>query len=639
MAGPLVLSTCPVNYSCHSNVQTRPSTKTHCIMKSRKQSQHRWPQFAQILLLIIALSLVAIAAMLERGYPLNHSTHFNLSWGFQYQTQFLTGQLYPRWLEFSNFGFGNPTFAFYPPLCMVATLPFRLLGLGLSASLVGSMGLATGLLGLGLYLYSRCFFSHWVAAGVAGVGMLAPYWMIDIYERGAIGEVWAIATLPWILWTTQQVIKRPKPIWPMLRLALAFGLLALSHLPILLLFTLVWLPMPWCLTPRGQHRPAVWRCYGGLVLAWGWTAFYLLPAAFDQRLVQVDVLNMEPDYQPQNRLLLTGLWRLRPQMTTHWFDATLLGPWWMMVLVTGLAAVTWGLLVYRGRSPRPQRWQPPLQLQRTTGYWLLISTVALLLMTDALGWLYPLLGPLQRIQFSWRWMSIVTIIMPLLLGYLLHLATALRRPKLMANGLAGIITLVMTVSALQGIAVMEQAEQDPAIIERFTDLAAQTSFPVDPQMPIGEVFLNWHWAGPEGLGLIDVFEYRPQDVTLELPPNRVYPLVAWQTDLGGALEIERWEFGLRQFSATNPSPFPQRVELRTFYYPGWWVQVGETWESPEQNEIGQLQIRIPPGTHQITVRYLGTAMNWVGYGVSGCTAIGVLAAVVYKSRRSKPVRA
>ena len=108
-------------------------------------------------LLLLLLSLVVIAPMLEHGYPLNHSVHFNLSWAFQYQKQFFAGQFYPRWLEYSNFGFGNPTFAFYPPLSMVATLPFRLFGLGLGGSLIATMALAAGFLGWGLYTYSRYF--------------------------------------------------------------------------------------------------------------------------------------------------------------------------------------------------------------------------------------------------------------------------------------------------------------------------------------------------------------------------------------------------------------------------------------------------------------------------------------------------
>ncbi len=181
--------------------------------------------------------LALLWPMLQRGYPITHSTHFNLSWAFQYQRQFFGGQFYPRWLEYSNFGYGNPTFAFYPPLCMVAPLPFRLLGLDMPGSLVASMGLAMAVFGLGLYVLLRQVLPWALALVLALLSMAGPYWLVDIYQRGAIGEVWAIAVLPWIFWASLQVICRPQSLWPIAALALSYGLLALSHLPTLLIFT------------------------------------------------------------------------------------------------------------------------------------------------------------------------------------------------------------------------------------------------------------------------------------------------------------------------------------------------------------------------------------------------------------------
>jgi len=210
--------------------------------------------------------LALLWPMLQRGYPITHSTHFNLSWAFQYQRQFFGGQFYPRWLEYSNFGYGNPTFAFYPPLCMVAPLPFRLLGLDMPGSLVASMGLAMAVFGLGLYVLLRQVLPWALALGLALLSMAGPYWLVDIYQRGAIGEVWAIAFLPWIFWASLQTICRPQSIGPVAVLALSYGLLTLSHLPTLLVFTLIWLPLPWVLGGRDPFWPRVGRCYLGLSL-------------------------------------------------------------------------------------------------------------------------------------------------------------------------------------------------------------------------------------------------------------------------------------------------------------------------------------------------------------------------------------
>jgi hypothetical protein len=576
----------------------------------------------KVLLLLLGLAVVTIAPMLEQNYPINHSTHFNLSWVFQYQQQFLSGQLYPRWLEFSNFGFGNATFAFYYPLCMVATLPFRLLGLEFPASLIASMGLAAALLGLGMYLYARCFYPLWIAAGVAALSMLSPYFLVDMYARGSIGEVWAIVALPWVLWTTQLVIDRSPQVWTILAVALAYGVLILSHLLALMLMTPLWIVLPWLVAQSNRWSTAK-RCYVAFLLACGWTAFYLLPVVLDQPFLQLDLLTPTPEYEPQNRLMLTGLWRLRPQLTSHWFDKQLVGFWWGMVLTVILGWIVYGL----SRLPKTASRSASFTQQRIVLYWLLISTIALLMTTDLLAWVYSIVTPLARIQFSWRWLTITAVTTPLLLGYLLDqavLLSARQRQRALAWGLAAIVFGLTVSTVAQGQWVMEQTQYEPETIARFAQLATAKQFPAEPEQRPGETILDWHWIFPDGLALVDAPEYRVQGVTLPMPPDRVYPLLEWQDGALGSLTVDRWEYGLRQFHADNPTAEPQRVSLRTFYYPAWRLQIDGKSVETEKTAAGQLQVTIPPGAHRVTVRYLGTATDWLGRSVTLLTAIGIV---------------
>ncbi len=581
-----------------------------------------------ILLLLVLIGLFGVvilwSPMLSQGYPSTHSTHFNLSWGFQYQRQFFSGQIYPRWLEFSNFGFGNATFAFYPPLCMVATLPFRALGFDLHGSLVGSMGLAIGGLGLGLYGYGRCYFPRWIALAVAGIGMASPYFLIDIYQRGAIGEVWAITVLPWILWASDRVLRHPQSYGPILALGLSYGGLVLSHLPTLLLFTLIWIPLPWMMAV-GDWRSRGWgaiRCYGGAALALGWTAFYLWPAALDQRFIQVDTVNALPDYRPQNRLIVWGLRQLQLQVTDHWFEKDLLGPWLLIGGITLIALMLLG--VQRGHKPEPEgSW-----LGRMAAYWVGITLFTLLMMTDLLSWIYPLTGVLERIQFSWRWLGITTVLLPLIWGYLLQQAALwrgdLRRFRQLAGLWLAVGCFVMAAGVIgQSTQVLERAVFVPQQVDQFVQLSEQKQFPEEPQQRPGEAFLFWHWIFPDGLALVDVPEYRAEGVVMAMPPDRIYPLVAWadqmaDADIPAADQIPdpQWEFGRRRFIATNDSNSPRLAVLRTFYYPGWRVQIDGQGIPTQKTDLGQIQIPIPPGNHQITVTYRGTAMDWIGQGAS-----------------------
>jgi hypothetical protein len=575
--------------------------------------------------LLVGLALLAgvlalLWPMLQQGYPMTHSTHYNLSWAFQYQRQFFGGQFYPRWLEYSNFGYGNPTFAFYPPLCMVATLPFRALGLDLPGSLVASMGLAMAVFGLGLYVLLRQVLPWALALVLALLSMAGPYWLVDIYQRGAIGEVWAIAVSPWVFWASLQVICRPQSLWPIGALAVSYGLLALSHLPTLLIFTLVWLPLPWVVGGRDPFWPRVGRCYLGFGLGLGWAAFYLLPAFWDQRHVQVDFVNFAEEYMPQHRLMLSGLTQLQPRWTEHWFESNLVGYWvWMAAVVVGVGILAF--LEWLVRRPGGSFDAAGSLARATLLYSFGASLVALLMTTDLLAWLYEWFLPLQRIQFSWRWMAVTAVTVPWLLGSLAGWGWGQRRLRLLL--LVG-IGLAMGVQTWQGFQLLSKASFDPQLVQTFQELATAKQFPKEPQERPGNAFLHLHWRFPDGLALVDAQEYRPRQATLPMPPPQVDPLLQWQGELedpAAQLQVEEWRYGYRRFRAINPTTQEQPVVLRTFYYPAWRVQIDGQFRAAEHDGSGLLQVRIPPGEHRVEVRYLGTAAEWLGWILTGVAGV------------------
>jgi hypothetical protein len=614
--------------------------------------------------IIFAIALLVSLPMLIQSYPINHSTHFNLSWAFQYQRQFFSGQFYPRWLEFSNFGFGNATFAFYPPICMAATLPFRALGLSLSGSLIASMVLAIFSLGMGMYLCARLYLPRWIATCVAGLGAIAPYFLADIYMRGALGEVWAIVFIPWILWATQRVIDRPEP-FRIITLAIAYGMLVLSHLPTLLVFTLVWWLFPLLVKNRKLGKgfkgrlTTIKACYLGFALAIGWTSFFIVPVILDQKLIQLQMLTFIDEYQAQHRLMLDGVLGWQPKFTDHWFDAKLIPMWLVVVATLGLGYVNWfnhrfkhlaldrssedttGLLqVY----DRPEDRDRLGKLKQVALVWLLMGTIAILMTTDVLGWVYQLVPTLNRIQFSFRWFSIPSIVYPLLWGHLLFrvqrwlhvISMQIQIPEtiepLKKVAIAGVlISLVGSVWLSWDIVGNTQTRAND--IHRFEQLAAQKQFPDEPAAAetTGEQFIYWHWIFPDGLALVDVPEYRAIGVIFPMPPDRDYALVEWPNGRSDGIEIKRWDFGVREFTvnltASNgltPNMAAQQLFLRNLYFPGWRVEIDRKSVPTRLGDRGRLAITVPAGNHHVLVRYLGTASNWLGYLISLGSGLGIL---------------
>ncbi|WP_017327494.1 6-pyruvoyl-tetrahydropterin synthase-related protein [Synechococcus sp. PCC 7336] len=584
------------------------------------------------------LAVLLTLPMLQQGYPLTHSTHFNLSWAFQYQAQMAGGQWYPRWLEYSNFGFGNATFAFYPPLCMVATVLFRALGSDLPQSLIGSMGLAIFVFGLGLYRYGRCFYPRWIAAIAATLAIAMPYFLANIYWRGSLAETWGIAFLPWVLWASQRVVDRPRDWGRVGMLALAYGCLALSHLPTLLLFSIGWVMFPWLVSPRSQRPEAVQgNCLGGL-LAVAWTAFYLWPVLRDRHFVQIDWVNALADYRPQNRLMLKGLLSLQPQFADHWFDRTLLPFWGVAVAIVLFGAVVYFGTALRSRHPHRDRADPidrHGRIQRAARYWLLLSALAILMTTDLLSWTYDFALPLQRIQFSWRWLVLLCVTLPMLLGYGLEVAAGAGQSRAV-TAVSGSFVLLLAIATLwQAKGVIDTAAYDAQTMQRFATLAAAKQFPQEPGQPPGQPFLYWHWIYADGMGLVDVWEYRAQPVSMSMPPDRSHPLVEWQDGSTAGLQTELWDYGRRSAIARNATAVPKVMLVRTFYYPGWHARLDGDRISTEATAFGQIQVTIPAGVHRVDLTYAGTTADGVGRAISAGTVVAIAAAKLLGLRRRR----
>ena len=601
-------------------------------------------------LLLFGIATIATIPMLLHSYPITHSTQFNLSWAFQYQRQFWSGQVYPRWLEFSNFGFGNATFVFYPPMLMIATLPFNLLGMDLPASLVGSMILAAFTLAWGIYLYATLYFPSWLALGISGLAVASPYFLIDIYQRGAIAEVWAIAFIPWVLLATHKLIGQIH--LPQMQrthaisLAIAWGLLGLSHLPTLLISFLVWLSMPlWFLKDLAKSNPLkryaveVGRCYLAASLGFMGISFFLLPVIFDQKLVQIESVNFSPEYLPQNRLLLDGLLSLHPKLSTHWFETSsgMIPYFWISLAVVIISVISWWARHFlfanisfqtesNGNPKLPIFSQP--SLDRATFFWIIVSAIAFLMTTDITSWIYQLSPTLQKIQFSWRWYGLAVTTIPLLLGSLfwqlwqqtyikiIQQVSLLKTIRIITICLT--IGLIMTSYIYTDKIVFQHTGFDPAIITKFSHLAAEKSFPKEPNPETqGTPILWWHWFFSDGLAIVDVPEYRAKGVTLEMPPHQSYPLTAWQDNNSQEhIQLKRWEYGLREIWVDNQSSDQLSLALRMFYYPAWQLWIDGKKNLLEATSQGQAKITIPNGQHLILVKYVGTLSEQLGTVIS-----------------------
>jgi hypothetical protein len=534
------------------------------------------------------------------------------------------GVWYPGWATDQALGYGYPTFVFYPPLPYYVAEGFHLLGADQVAAIKWTFGLATVAAGLTMYLYARHLVGRRRGFLAAVVYVYAPYHLVDIYVRAALGEYGAFVWMPLSLWAFHRLVEAPSA--RRLGLAgLAYGGLWMTHNPTGLSFTpllagyvlflLLRQVLPWRRRAARAAAPL-----GAALLGMGIAAALLLPNLFERSAInQEQWVRAGYNYalhflQPAH--LLSPAWGYAPGPPgTEGGMSHQLGA--VPVLLAGVAVVT----ACRGRGLRERR--------RGERAFILVYTAAtlalLLSMMPVAGPLWELVPLAGLIQFPWRLLALTAVTLAVLSSLALgQLPRVDGRGDVEAPGpRLHAPTLILALLALgaslpytqpQFTATPASAGTPLLSIEfelKYEDMRGMTAW--TQQMPATSPLVYQYLAG-ESL------------VTAEaLAPGATVEMIR----AGGASD-ELW---VRSLDGTA-------LRFYTYYFPGWRVYVDgqrlpETALRPE-TVYGLLTVDVPPGEHRVLLRWGDTPLRLAGKALTvACLLAAVLLVVAARRRGSR----
>ena len=106
------------------------------------------------------------------------------------------GQFPVRWVSDLGYGYGYPLFNFYGPLPYYVGGGLYAAGIDAVTATKFMMGLGMVLSAIFMYAFVRTVFGHAAAIFAAVLYAYAPYHAVELYVRGAVGELWSYAMLP-----------------------------------------------------------------------------------------------------------------------------------------------------------------------------------------------------------------------------------------------------------------------------------------------------------------------------------------------------------------------------------------------------------------------------------------------------------
>lgn len=534
------------------------------------------------LVIILVATLAMVPALLTGAMRNGIDSIIHARWMTQFSRQFWQGELYPRWLMDLNDGFGSPAFFIYPPFSQYITALLHPLvpAPGAAALLLGiSAWLSVVLSGLACFLWLHHAVPDRRSAALIGAlaYVLAPYHLyVDVYQRGALAEVWAFVWPPLSLLLLHR-LDRFRP-GPAAGLALSLAGLLVTHAPsVLILFPAYFLYAVLLDWKDRRFSRAAWLVVcgglGGLLAGW-----YLGTALLHTRYINTDAL-----FGPRNN---SSNWLIGGDA---WSDPAIERDIYIAVSLQGIV----GLAAAAAAFAKSRRMDGALPLAA-----LLLAVVSLFMMTIVSRPIWDLGLPINRIQFPWRF--------SLLLSLAGALAVALAASRLAPRLAAGIPPLFFAANIL----LYTFPAQYP--------LATGDPPPADPT---GQ---TW-----------DAGEYRlarKDQVETEFAPGERARLASGT----GAVAVIEWR--PRAIKLDVETRTPSIIAVRQFNYPGWTVGIllpegGEALLSDKP----YLQVAVPPGRHTVELTLAETAEERIGrISSAGGLAVTLCLATIGLARR-RPV--
>ena len=520
---------------------------------------------AAILASVFLLRFLFIDATLVSDDYLHHAARTA-----NYYLALKQGQMPPRWAPNLNRGFGYPSFNYTYPLPYAVTAMIHASGFSVQES-VNLAVFASALLSVvAVFFLARIHLLSAFKSSLLSLASIAnPYYLLLVYWRGALGELYFFAFVPVVLLGIELTVRAKQPDKQQL---LGWGLImsglvgsVLSHVPSMVVLAPVligWVVLRvQCLknTNRLMLNISSAAVSAGLLTAWYW-----LPALLERPFIVYD--------QGSSLTLFAEHLVNLPTLFAVWRTSSS-SDFFTQVLQVGLLAVTViGFSLFYARKGG-----------KKYIFWLLVMVSTLLIMDIRFEWLWAAIPPLQFIQFPWRLLWLVNIGALLLSIYLLQLDIK-RQNVLLA------LIIMSVVWAGVGYA-WPKGYQSRSDYEWYESVATGSSF--DEHRPI--------WA-----------EQLPDfsSELLFLPTSTVSATTKisdWQTETNSSIKSIS-STGTKTTYTIEISE-PLTVVHHKLYFPGWEVAAdNQPIEIRISHEAfpGLIVYELQPGSKSVSVSFTGT---------------------------------
>lgn len=499
---------------------------------------------------VIAVSVLAVVPVLLFGVPSNRDLSNHFRFALPFYDAIAGGNFYPGWLAESNGGYGDPSFRFYPPALYYLLSLFRFVsGEWYLATLLTVVCVAVAG-GLGIYFWARTLMPSSQAMWVGLLYALAPYHLNQLYQATMLAEWAGAAVLPFVFAFLERVCAHGRR-RDVAGLAGCYALLVLTHLPLTVIGSLTLVVYALVRVEARRRFQTLAQLAGAAALGLCASSIYWITMVSELRWIGINTIDHDASVDYRFNFLLST------------FSPDNINVWWMNILLLMTLLLSTPTLAASKKIPSLLR--NASRNQRRLRPVIVLTAFALFMALPLSRPLWNLLSPLQQTQFPWRWLTIVSLgVAVLIAAAVTKISECARIPRLL-------ILSAMTIAVVFTLAhVVREAKYLPR--QSFENTLAE----VRGTASVNYWFPIWATSTPK-------------------------PMTNQVEAAGRAITIESWTPEARRFSIAAGEATTARV--KTFYYPHWTATSNNQVLQTRPDKDGALLISIPRDAASINLTF------------------------------------
>lgn len=508
-------------------------------------------------ILMFLLLIPATWALFVPGYY-GASDDIHIAWLHQMDKTIRLGQIPPRFVPDLSYGFGYPLFNFVFPLPFYIAEIFHLLNFSLVDSIKALFFLSSPFSFLFMYLLLRQFSLKSLSFVGALLYIYTPYRAVDLYVRGAIGEIVSFVFLPLILLSIVKLKNEKDFKWVGIG-GIALASLVLSHNITAYMFSafiLLFMVMQFFfIRPKlAFFSKSIFMFFLALLIC----IYFWLPAVVESKLMKYDTVFNFADHFPTLKQLITPYWG---------YGASVPGPGDGISFFIGTVNL---LLIIGGIVCLLKYWKKYSRSQKILFIWVYFSIlVSIFMMNFRSKFMWDNIPFLPYFQFPWRFLIMTTFLSPLLV---------VTFEKVRSNKLTStfLIFLIMITATSYFRPQDFLGRQDEYFINRYipTPIASE----------------EYRETGEEYLRL-------PKNTKMR--PDKNYPLVISENALININRINNL-YTVIDVASTEGT----NLNYNKYFFPGWVAKIdGQQIDITIGEPFGQIVLDIPPGAHLVEIKF------------------------------------